>query len=276
LALVATVTQLGVSLPTLALGAVAFLVLMTLYVIFKVVPEYIRGGGLKRHAAVLSWTSLIAFVAVILLLLTSTFFNVPLPFKAWIIREISRDATGKPADHAPAPATPPAAKAAATSAQTWILADKRILLAREIQARKAKCVIFLRFLEKHSSEPNAYKVDGSRIYGPRGADGITFLELDSRYLPPVQEIDRLIREAGLDESTEKRVSEFRTSYARFAASVDDPMNKQHINVGVFNWGKFAREVTLNATFALCALDADLGETGLGSGPIPLGCAPVHK
>lgn len=274
LTLVAFVLRYGVSLPTLAAGGVLFFIIMSLYVIFRVLVRLIRGGNLKTHALALSWTCLSLFIAGSFLLFTSIFFDNPLHIKKWIENQINGEISRS---HAPATdgTSLSLAPVQIIPDDKLVVADRRSLLIKEIKARKAKCVQYLSFFDNYEKMPQSYRLNGSYLYAAKNDETNNFLELDSRHLPSVVVIDRLRDQAELEMAPKRGVEKFKQSYARFLAAVDDPMNKRILTLGAYNIQKFAREALTDATFALCALDADLGDAGPFTGPIPFGCAPVN-
>ncbi|WP_342316796.1 hypothetical protein [Lysobacter sp. FW306-1B-D06B] len=157
-----------------------------------------------------------------------------------------------------------------------VVEDRRALLRLEIEKRKAKSARYLNFLGAYPSQPESYRLEASKLYGPSDYGGGDFLELDSKYLPSIDAIERLIESAELNDKTRGPVEAFRSSYERFLASAEELAHRGNLMLGVSDLQKFSQEATMNATFALCALDADLGERGPSTGPVPFGCAPVHR
>jgi hypothetical protein len=94
--IVASVSRYGVSYAALVFGIVVILLLMTVFLVFAT-----AAAMPKRHlatpAAVLVWASLAIVILVAGCLFSSTFFNEPLPFRAYIVEHL------KP----PPAATPP-------------------------------------------------------------------------------------------------------------------------------------------------------------------------
>lgn len=84
-AVVAIIVKFGVSYATLIFGVIALVGLMVLFVVFAQIPK-LRRASLDLPARVLVWTILLAVIAFVALLTTSTFFNWPLPFRDGIAR----------------------------------------------------------------------------------------------------------------------------------------------------------------------------------------------
>src|ERR1035438_9355063 len=88
LAIVVTFVKFRVSLATLAFGAVAMIGLMILFLVFAQASKLTK-SSMDLPAQVLVWAFLSIGIAVAVGLTGSAFFNQPIPFRDWIIRELS-------------------------------------------------------------------------------------------------------------------------------------------------------------------------------------------
>jgi hypothetical protein len=89
LAIVVTFAKFGVGYATLVFGAIALLFLMILFLVFAQAAQLTR-STLDLPAQVLVWAFLAIAIAFALFLTSSTFFNAPLPFRDWIVQELSK------------------------------------------------------------------------------------------------------------------------------------------------------------------------------------------
>jgi hypothetical protein len=101
LAIVATFSKFGINYLTLVLGAIALIGLMVLFVVFAHVSQLAK-STLDLPARVFLWAILILTLGLIGLLVSSVFFNAPLPIRDLLMREF---ASGEPPQPQPAPAT---------------------------------------------------------------------------------------------------------------------------------------------------------------------------
>jgi hypothetical protein len=86
--LVAVIGRYGVSPAALVFGSIVLLVLMIVFFVFGRAVALER-AKLSFAALVLVWCFLILCIATALLLFTSTFFNKPLPFNSFLIKQLS-------------------------------------------------------------------------------------------------------------------------------------------------------------------------------------------
>lgn len=86
--LVVTLSKFGISLITVGLGIAGTLLLSTLYLAFSWVVT-LRGEHRSMLAITLAYTTVFALTAAISLLFSSTFFDAPLPIKAYIIKKLA-------------------------------------------------------------------------------------------------------------------------------------------------------------------------------------------
>lgn len=101
-ALVVIFSKFGVGYPALIFGVIIILALMVLFVVFAQAAKLAK-IKLELPAQILVWAILALAILVNVFLLTSTFFDNPLPFRSWIIRELGVDRLRADLQSAPTP-----------------------------------------------------------------------------------------------------------------------------------------------------------------------------
>lgn len=87
-ALVAIVSRFGVSGPTLVLGVIIGLFFMFIFLIFSIATRA-KGSEFGHVALLLVWALAILFVAILCLLLTSSFFDAPIKIRTYLEKTIT-------------------------------------------------------------------------------------------------------------------------------------------------------------------------------------------
>jgi hypothetical protein len=85
--IVVILAQYGISYATLAFGSILLFVIMVMFLVFSQAAA-IAKVHLTLPATVLIWVFLLIGVLTALLLFTSAFFDLPLPFKTSIVRQL--------------------------------------------------------------------------------------------------------------------------------------------------------------------------------------------
>ena len=93
LAIVVVFAKYGTSYATLIFGAIALIGLMAVFVVFAQVAR-LGQAQLTAPAKVLVWSFLVLAIFIAVMLVFSAFFDQPLPFKSWIIRQLALDMGG--------------------------------------------------------------------------------------------------------------------------------------------------------------------------------------
>lgn len=102
LAIVVTFVKFGVGYATLVFGAIALIGLMVLFLVFAQASKLTK-STLAPAAQALVWAILVIAIAIVVFLTVSVFFNMPLPFRDWIIRDLANAGhSTKPLEETPA------------------------------------------------------------------------------------------------------------------------------------------------------------------------------
>lgn len=245
LAIVAIVVKFGVSYATLMFGAIALIGLMVLIVVFAQIPT-LRRTALDRAAQLLVWIILMAVVAFVVLLTTSTFFNWPLPFKDNIVQELSpaaerlNDKPGSPTEAGNSSGLPQTANTTDAGVEE---------VAKPIDAYK-QVGWQIDFINSWGQPPTreTLRVVNKQLVG-RSQDGrVVGTPVDPEELPKPQTI------AGLGPEVGPMVSSFYASYGQYRAALTR-LNAEPVDfLAEFTSTTVAgNEVMKRGRKALCAL-----------------------
>lgn len=95
ISIVSIIAKFGVNFATLAFGTIALVALMVLYLVFRRVTR-LRTSSMDWPALILVWSVMCTVIAILSLLITSTFFDWPLPFKSWIVQHLEMEPRPEP------------------------------------------------------------------------------------------------------------------------------------------------------------------------------------
>lgn len=244
LAIVVTFVKFRVGYITLVFGAIAVIGLMVLYLVFAQASKLNR-TRLDPAAQVLVWGILIITIAIVIFLTSSVFFNVPLPFRDWLIAQLPQ----KTKTIAPPSAGP--------AIDSDVAAEKAVILSELVDAYKAtgwKLAFFdswghpptLQLLRVKDGMLIASTVDGSRTVS---------LSVDPNQLPVPQHYKAYvgnISKLGSEQAPAvvrffTAYDQFRDSLARMTSNPADPNGaflEAHVD---------AREALNRGRVALCLL-----------------------
>jgi len=98
IAYIALFAQFGVSFATLVLGAIVFGALMIAFLMFTVLVELAKKptGQAKYAALAMMWTEVILILITSVAIVTSTFWNRPLPVRDWLVKSLGLPALVAP------------------------------------------------------------------------------------------------------------------------------------------------------------------------------------
>ncbi len=95
LAIVTSFIEFGTQPATLVFGAIAVIGLMVLFLLFAQISKLAK-SSLDLPAQVLAWAFLVIAIAIVILLSSSVFFNVPVPFRDALTQQLAKNTAPHP------------------------------------------------------------------------------------------------------------------------------------------------------------------------------------
>jgi hypothetical protein len=254
--------------------AVAMIGLMILYLVFAQAAK-LTNSRMDLPAQVLVWAFLTIGIAVALGLSGSAFFNQPIPFRDWIIRELSAQAERSPsafpdANFKPPPLPPPRKE---FSVEKGLIVTELLEAYRNVGWRLA---VFDNWGQPPGRQ--TLRVNQGALILIK-ADGVPVsMSLDVDQLPiPSHYKASLGHTSPLASNEANEVASFLSSYEQFRLALGKlASNQGDFNLALINATSFARETMNRGHSALCMM----GQTppriypdGGFAEPVPPACAP---
>lgn len=247
LAIIVTFARFGISYATLTLGVVVMIGLMALFLVFAQASKLAR-SRLDLPATVLIWAFLVIGIAVSLGLVTSVFFNFPLPFRDFLIEKMpSQPITVVPRNGATA------SNAGTEAIYDSPISGEKAVVVTELKESYLATGRLLAFFEDwgQTDTRRTLRVSHGLLTGT-ALDGRTVsISVDPKQLPIPQHTSQIPKMEGKDSEAAVR---FFSSYEQFRESLvqlnSDPPN---FLVTFTEATEFARETTIRGHTALCLM-----------------------
>jgi hypothetical protein len=272
LAIVVTFIKFGVGPATLVFGAIALIGLMALFLVFAQASKLTR-STLDLPAQVLVWAFLVIAILIVIFLTGSVFFNVPLPFRDWLIQGLVKNASNPVNVTIPvaSPAvSPPDSDHKATAQETAIIAE----LTEGYKATGWQ----LAFLDDWGRPPTrqTLRVNQTVLTGTAPDGRTVSISLDPHQLPVPQYYNANSAQiSALGSKEAPAVIRFFSAYEQYReALVNLTSNPSDLNVALTNATVNAREAMTRGRAALCAMGSTpprLFPDGGFPEPVPPNC-----
>jgi hypothetical protein len=244
LAILVVFAKFGVAFATLVFGGIAFIGIMILYLLFAQASKLSK-SALDKPAKVFVWAILIIALVIILLLVSSAFFNWPLPIQKSIIEQLTKRTTSG----VNPPVAPPADSGNSGTVQ------KAIILTELIDAYKATAQQLGVFDNwGQSSMRQTLRVNQTMLTGTTKGHDVS-MSIDPLQLPVPQYYDANSSQiATLGSSQASLVVSFFSAYERYRKSlVALTSNPSDFNGAFITANVQAREAVVRGRAAICAL-----------------------
>ena len=261
LAIVATFAKFGVSYATLTLGVIAVLGLMALFLVFAQASKLTR-SHLDTPATVFVWSFLVMGIFVSFGLISSVFFNAPLPFRDYIVIELS---LGSPQTNVKSDATKNDSVSPAKAIVVAELTDSYLATGR--------LFAFLSEWGQSSTRPTLHVKDG--VLTGTSLDGRTVsTSVDPKQIPIPRHVSEISK---LNSDDAESATRFFASYEQFrAALVRLNSNPSDFSAALTNATESARLATVRGHEALCVMGIAPPRMFPAGGflePMPATCSP---
>jgi hypothetical protein len=259
-AIIVAFTRFGIGYAALAFGSIALIALMALFLLFAQASR-LSGTNFDLPAKVLIWFVLLVAMVVVTFLVSSAFFNVPLPLRTTIVGSLEPTPVKVETRALPSPST------------DAVLAS---LFAAEIGEIYKTVGYQLLWLNEWARPPTfqTLRINNNQIVGTNLQTNATVgMSIDPKLLPPTQQFD--LRSAKnfdlvkLGEQAGQAIVRFHSHYDRYRQALTAlTSNPPDQGSAIINAHAAAREVIDTGRIALCALGSTPPHMSIGMLELP--------